>query len=122
MSATRLFWKDWLSVSSAKLTHIDNKLLPFVKKSLMIIKTHIDKRGGIIASCDSSIYNYGRDYYSYVWPRDGAYIIRPLIRLGHTEEAKKFYEFCRDVLTDDGYLMHKYQPDRSIGSTWHPLS
>ena len=121
MSATRLFWKDWLSVSSAKLTHIDNKLLPFVKKSLMIIKTHIDKRGGIIASCDSSIYNYGRDYYSYVWPRDGAYIIRPLIRLGHTEEAKKFYEFCRDVLTDDGYLMHKYQPDRSIGSTWHPL-
>ena len=21
----------------------------------------------------------------------------------------------------DGYLMHKYQPDRTIGSTWHPL-
>jgi GH15 family glucan-1,4-alpha-glucosidase len=21
----------------------------------------------------------------------------------------------------DGYLMHKYQPDRAIGSTWHPL-
>jgi GH15 family glucan-1,4-alpha-glucosidase len=21
----------------------------------------------------------------------------------------------------DGYMMHKYQPDRAIGSTWHPL-
>src|SRR6185369_4847885 len=74
-----------------------------------------------IASCDSSIYNFGRDYYSYVWPRDGAYAIWPLIRLGYYEEAKTFFEFCRDILTEDGYLMHKYQPDRSIGSTWHPL-
>jgi GH15 family glucan-1,4-alpha-glucosidase len=87
----------------------------------MVIKAHIDKRGGIIASCDSSIYNYGRDYYSYVWPRDGAYAIWPLIRLGFTEEPRKFFEFCRDILTPDGYLMHKYQPDRAIGSTWHPM-
>jgi GH15 family glucan-1,4-alpha-glucosidase len=82
---------------------------------------HADKRGGIIASGDSSIYNYGRDYYSYVWPRDGAYAIWPLIRLGYREEPKRFFEFCRDILTQDGYLMHKYQPDRAIGSTWHPL-
>jgi glucoamylase len=87
----------------------------------MIIKAHIDKRGGIIASCDSSIYNYGRDYYSYVWPRDGAYAIWPLIRLGYTDEPKKFFDFCRDILAPEGYLMHKYQPDRAIGSTWHPL-
>jgi GH15 family glucan-1,4-alpha-glucosidase len=92
-----------------------------VKKSLMVIKGHTDKRGGIIASCDSSIYNFGRDYYSYVWPRDGAYAMWPLIRLGYTEEPKRFFEFCRDILTPEGYLMHKYQPDRAIGSTWHPL-
>jgi GH15 family glucan-1,4-alpha-glucosidase len=29
--------------------------------------------------------------------------------------------FARDTLHKDGYLMHKYQPDRAIGSTWHPL-
>jgi GH15 family glucan-1,4-alpha-glucosidase len=45
----------------------------------------------------------------------------PLIRLGHTEEAKQFFEFARDTVHKDGYLMHKYQPDRAIGSTWHPL-
>ena len=81
----------------------------------------MDNRGGILASGDSSIFNYGRDYYCYVWPRDGAYALWPLIRMGFAKEAMKFFEFCRDTLHKDGYLLHKYQPDRSIGSTWHPL-
>lgn len=118
---TRRYWQDWLVIGADGLHTLDSQYLDLAKKSLMIIKAHTDKRGGIIASCDSSIYNFGRDYYSYVWPRDGAYAIWPLIRLGYREEPKKFFEFCRDILTPAGYLMHKYQPDRSIGSTWHPL-
>ena len=118
---TRHWWHRWLSVGSNKLHSLEPDLLPIVKKSLMIIKAHTDKRGGILASGDSSIFNYGRDYYCYVWPRDGAYAIWPLIRLGYKEEPKKFFEFCRDTISKDGYLMHKYQPDRAIGSTWHPL-
>ena len=121
LSNTRQYWHNWLSIGSNRLHEVSKEYLEATKKSLMIIKAHIDKRGGIIASCDSSIYNYGRDYYSYVWPRDGAYAIWPLIRLGFTDEAKKFFEFCRDIITNDGYLMHKYQPDRAIGSTWHPM-
>lgn len=121
LDSTRQYWHQWLSIAANSLHTVNKSYLEVTKKSLMVIKAHIDKRGGIIASCDSSIYNYGRDYYSYVWPRDGAYAIWPLIRLGYTEEPKKFFEFCRDILTPEGYLMHKYQPDRAIGSTWHPL-
>jgi len=121
LAGTRRYWHEWLATSSNRLHLIDKKYLDSTKKSLMIIKSHIDKRGGVIASCDSSIYNYGRDYYSYVWPRDGAFVVWPLIRLGYTDEPKRFFEFCRDILTPEGYLMHKYQPDRAIGSTWHPL-
>lgn len=121
LHSTRRYWQEWLAIGANSLHAIDTPYLSITKKSLMLIKAHIDKRGGIIASCDSSIYNYGRDYYSYVWPRDGAYAIWPLIRLGYTEEPKKFFEFCRDILAPGGYLMHKYQPDRAIGSTWHPL-
>lgn len=121
LESTKEYWHEWLGLSANQLHAVDAKYLDIAKKSLMMIKAHIDKRGGIIASCDSSIYNYGRDYYSYVWPRDGAYAIWPLIRMGMTAEAQKFFEFCRDILTEDGYLMHKYQPDRAIGSTWHPL-
>lgn len=118
---TRQYWREWLAIGANSLHAIDRKYLDIVKKSLMVIKVHTDKRGGIIASCDSSIYNFGRDYYSYVWPRDGAYAMWPLIRLGYREEPRRFFSFCRDILTRDGYLMHKYQPDRAIGSTWHPL-
>lgn len=114
-------WSRWFALSSDKLRDVKDEHKTAIKKSLMIIKAHTDKRGGIIASCDSSIYNYGRDYYSYVWPRDAAYAVWPLIRLGHYEEARNLFEFCRDILNKDGYLMHKYQPDRAIGSTWHPL-
>ena len=90
LESTKAYWNDWLSIGTTSLTGISERDLAETKKSLMIIKAHIDKRGGIIASCDSSIYNYGRDYYSYVWPRDGAYAIWPLIRLGYKEEAQRF--------------------------------
>lgn len=118
---TRQYWQTWLATAAGQLRALDEQYVTMIKKSLMVIKAHCDKRGGIVASCDSSIYNFGRDYYSYVWPRDGAYAIWPLIRLGYREEPRKLFEFCRDILTTDGYLMHKYQPDRAIGSTWHPL-
>ncbi len=121
LNKTRNHWREWMAVSDEATAIMSPEERVAVKKSLMIIKAHTDRRGGIIASCDSSIYNYGRDYYSYVWPRDGAYVMWPLIRLGYTKEPKKFFEFCRDTMHPDGYAMHKYQPDKAIGSTWHPL-
>lgn len=121
LDITREHWRDWLAVGKDKLAKIDPQYLGLAKKSLLIVKAHIDNHGGIIASCDSSIYNYGKDYYSYVWPRDGALTMLPLIALGYTEEPKKFFEFCADTMHPSGYMMHKYQPDRAIGSTWHPL-
>lgn len=121
LKATITHWHDWLNVAEDKISNLPEEQYKSVKKSLMLIKAHTDEHGGIIASCDSSIYNYGRDYYSYVWPRDGAYAIWPLIKLGYTHEPKKFFDFCKSIIHKDGYLMHKYQPDRAIGSTWHPL-
>ncbi len=121
LESNKRYWERWLSTGAERLSHVSQEHKAMVNKSLMVIKVHTDDRGGIIASCDSSIYNYGRDYYSYVWPRDGAYAIWPLIRLGYTEEPKAFFRFCNDIMTESGYLMHKYQPDRAIGSTWHPL-
>jgi len=115
------YWREWLKTADPHLAKMETEHRVAIHKSLMVIKAHTDKRGGVIASCDSSIYNFGRDYYSYVWPRDGAYAMWPLIRLGFAEEPRRFFSFCRDIIHPDGYLMHKYQPDRAIGSTWHPL-
>lgn len=121
LETTREYWHNWLATASPKLAKVDPRYLTLAKKSLLVVKAHIDRHGGIIASCDSSIYNYGRDYYSYVWPRDGALTMLTLIDLGYQDEAKRFFKFCADTMHPGGYMMHKYQPDRAIGSTWHPL-
>lgn len=121
LEKTRTYWRKWLKTAENTLQTLPEEYQSIIRRSLFTIKAHADRRGGVIASCDSSIYNYGRDYYSYVWPRDGAYAMWPLIRLGYTEEPRKFFEFCRGIMNPDGYMMHKYQPDKAIGSTWHPL-
>jgi glucoamylase len=121
LETTRRSWKDWLSRADSSFERTEDKYRQLTKKSLMLVKAHQDRHGGLIASSDSSIYNYGRDYYNYVWPRDGAYALMPLIKLGYKDEPKKFFQFCIDTMNPDGYMMHKYQPDRSVGSTWHPL-
>jgi GH15 family glucan-1,4-alpha-glucosidase len=121
LQLTRDYWQSWLAPSQARLATVPDEYRTLAQKSLLIIKAHCDERGSILASGDSSIFNFGRDYYCYCWPRDAAYALWPMIRLGQFEEAKKFFSFARDIMHRDGYLMHKYQPDRAIGSTWHPL-
>jgi GH15 family glucan-1,4-alpha-glucosidase len=114
----RHHWQQWLASSKVEIPDQHRRSL---QHSLLVIKAHCDERGSVLASGDSSIFNYGRDYYCYCWPRDAVYALWPLIRLGHFSEAKKFFDFARATMHPDGYLMHKYQPDRAIGSTWHPL-
>ncbi len=121
----REYWRAWFAQSEEKSNELGGPLpetyRDAVRQSLLVIRAHCDMRGSVLASGDSSIFNFGRDYYCYCWPRDAAYAIWPLIRLGHFEEARAFFDFMRDVRHRDGYLMHKFQPDRAIGSTWHPL-
>lgn len=121
LNAVRKYWQDWLEPAQKALEQFGAGEQRIIRKSLLIIKAHCDERGSILASGDSSIFNYGRDYYCYCWPRDAAYAVWPLMRLGLFEEARRFFDFAHDTMHRDGYLMHKYQPDRAIGSTWHPL-
>jgi hypothetical protein len=34
--------------------------------------------------------------------------------------ARSFYTFCQHSITADGYFYHKYNPDGSPASSWHP--
>ncbi len=121
LESVRESFREWLKPAVPRLASIEEPYKTSILKSLLVIKAHCDVRGSVLASGDSSIFNYGRDYYCYCWPRDAAYVLWPLIRLGIYEEARRFFKFARDVQHKDGYLMHKYQPDRAIGSTWHPM-
>ena len=60
-----------------------------------------------------------RDTYSYVWPRDGALVSSALMHAGHAGAPARFLGFCSRVVSPNGYLRHKYNPDGSLASTWH---
>lgn len=120
LQASAIWWHEWIE----PVRHVSEKLPPQHRRlfihSALVIKAHTDKRGAVIASTDTSMLNYSRDAYAYCWPRDGAYALWPLIRLGYVSEPRRFFEFCRRGLHSNGYLMHKYQADGALGSSWHP--
>jgi len=117
---TAQWWHEWLEPAIRIAEKIAPEFQDSFIESIMIVKSQIDKRGAVIASTDTTLLNYSRDAYGYCWPRDGAYALWPLIRIGYTEEALNFFDFCRDGLHPNGYLMHKYRADGALGSSWHP--
>jgi len=120
LHATANWWQKWLQPALKAAENVPEAHQDLFIKSLMTMKSQIDKHGAIIASTDSTMLNYSKDAYAYSWPRDGAYTIWPLIRMGYYDEAYRFFEFCKRGLHPSGYLMHKYRADGALGSSWHP--
>ncbi|MEO7904461.1 MAG: glycoside hydrolase family 15 protein, partial [Candidatus Saccharimonadales bacterium] len=117
---TANWWHTWLEPAAQVSEKLDPAHQENFLRSVMIIKSQIDKRGAVMASTDSTMLNYWRDAYAYSWPRDGAYVLWPFIRMGYEDEPRRFFEFCRRGLHPGGYLMHKYRADCALGSSWHP--
>lgn len=117
---TALWWQEWLRPTIDAAKRLPKEYQDRFIESVMIIKSQIDKRGAVIASTDSTLLNYSKDGYAYCWPRDGANVVWPLIRLGYYQEAYRFFEFCQRALHPSGYVMHKYRADGALGSSWHP--
>src|SRR5438270_223149 len=92
------------------------------KRSTLVIRTQVDNRGAIIAANDSDVLRFNRDTYSYLWPRDGALVADSLDLAGYGEVTRRFFFLCGDLMTREGYLLHKYNPDGSLGSSWHAWS
>ncbi|MFC1713333.1 glycoside hydrolase family 15 protein [Candidatus Poribacteria bacterium] len=125
MDRTASYWKAWLSKglrNSGRVIEADGVLpeevLSLYKKSLLILRTQIDNEGAIIAA--NELHVEGTDDYSYMWPRDGAMVAYALDEAGYAELTRRFFEFCANVITSEGFFLHKYNPDRSAGSSWLP--
>lgn len=118
---TRTYWTVW---SDQDHRHLDEMLSEscrgLFRRSIATVRAHADNRGGLIASTDFDITRFARDTYDYVWPRDGALAMNALDRTDHEEVTRRFFQFCREALTEQGYLLHKYNPDGTVGSSWHP--
>ena len=117
---TAQWWHTWLQPALKLIDRVPKDHRSLFLRSVMIMKSQMDKRGAIIASTDSTMLNYSRDAYAYSWPRDGGHVLWPFIRMGYKDEPYRFFEFCRRGMHPSGYLMHKYRADGALGSSWHP--
>ena len=120
LQRTRDYWRLWVNESSLPATDLPDGVVALYARSLLILRTQIDHGGAIIAANDSDILSFARDTYAYCWPRDGALVAHALDLAGHPQPALKFYEFCADRLTEQGYLLHKYTAEGDLGSSWQP--
>ena len=59
-----------------------------------------------------------------MWPRDAAFAAYALDLGGYMGPAMNFFNLCLDISSrgkeSKGYFLHKYHPDGSLGSSWHP--
>ena len=89
-------------------------------RSVGVVRTQIDNGGAVIAGNDSTHMKYLKDNYCYLWHRDAALTINALDSLGYTTLSEKFFRQCADLLEPDGYFLHKYNSNGTLGSSWHP--
>ncbi|HSX14238.1 MAG TPA: glycoside hydrolase family 15 protein [Chlamydiales bacterium] len=115
---THDFWKFWMTKEACKKHQLSDKIFSFYRRSLGICKTQMNAFGSIIASNDSDAIHFNQDTYSYMWPRDGAFIANAFDLAGY--EMHKFYQFCTKIVEKEGYFLHKYTPTGALASSWLP--
>ncbi|MEA3546379.1 MAG: glycoside hydrolase family 15 protein [Thermodesulfobacteriota bacterium] len=116
---TRDYWRLWANKEKDDLSGLPENIAALYRRSLLVIRTQIDNHGAILAANDYDIADFNHDTYSYMWPRDGALVASALIDAGYSEISRRFFRFCHQAITREGYLLHKYNPDGSLASSWH---
>jgi glucoamylase len=117
---TAAFWRLWLRVHLPDMEGIAQPVRDEYVRSLLTLRTQIDNGGAIIAANDSDISSDVRDTYSYMWSRDGSLVSHALNKAGYLDMPRAFFQFCDQVHSREGYMLHKYNPDGSLASSWLP--
>ena len=120
INRTADYWHLWLRKENPPLTYLPETVQGLYNRSLLILHTQFDWQGGIIAGNDSDVIAYNRDTYSYIWPRDAALVANAMDLAGYPMAPQRFYDFAARVIEKEGYLLHKYNPDGTLASSWHP--
>ncbi|MDH4227166.1 MAG: glycoside hydrolase family 15 protein [Deltaproteobacteria bacterium] len=113
------YWRAWANKAARSFADLPPAVVDIYKRSLLVLRTQIDNKGAIIAANDSDIVRFGRDTYSYMWGRDGAFVAAALAKAGHTHLCMKYFNFCAGIISEEGYLYQHYNPDGSLASNWH---
>jgi oligosaccharide amylase len=119
LTQTENYWRAWVNKNEVHFDHLSPEIIDLYKRSLLIARTQIDNGGAIIAANDSDVTERATDHYSYLWPRDGAFVAHAFDLAGYPNLTRAFFDLCRRIVHRDGYFLQKYAPDGAVGSGWH---
>ena len=114
------YWGVWVRQGGREFDGLSPAVVRLYQQSLLILRTHLNHNGAVLAANDSDILRFARDTYSYMWPRDAALVIHALDLAGYGEAARRFFRLCGEIIQERGFFLHKYNPDGTLGSSWHP--
>jgi glucoamylase len=120
LARTGSHWYTWVNKPDTDLMDLPEEIVDLYRRSLLIVATQCDRNGAVLAANDSDIQWGHNDHYSYVWARDAVFVCDAMDRAGFPEIAKRFLRFANEIIRDDGYFLHKYNPDGSPAPLWHP--
>ncbi len=116
---TENYWRVWVNKNDTDLDPLPRSLVQHFKRSVLIIHTQIDNGGAILAANDWDVTLRATDHYSYLWPRDGAFVAHSLDLSGFSHLTRKFFDLCGQIVHPDGYFLQKYNADGTVASGWH---
>ena len=121
MAKVEQYGHSWVNKEKYDFFDLPAKVTDLFKHSLLIIRSQIDNDGAIIAANDSDILErFNMDSYSYMWPRDSAFIAMSLDMTRYSGIVHTFFEYCKDLISEHGYFLQKYNPTGTLASGWMP--
>ena len=106
---TVIWWRKWLTPAFRLSERLQPRYRQDFIHDVSNIRLQQDQTGAIITDRQTAYCN----------PRDAAYALWPLIRLGYYDEPLRFFSFCRSILDENGCLLSRYAADGSIGASAH---
>lgn len=116
---TENYWRVWVNKNDPDLSELPDNIAKLHKRSLLIVRTQTDNHGAILAANDWDVTERATDHYSYLWPRDGAFVANALDLAGFSHLTRKFFRLCGNIVHPNGYFLQKYNADGTVGSGWH---
>lgn len=120
LKRTADYWNVWVRQGGRDFDGLPAPIVRLYQQSLLILRTHLNYNGSVLAANDSDILRFARDTYCYMWPRDAALVIYALDLAGYGEAARRWFRLCSEIIQERGFFLHKYNPDGTLGSSWHP--
>lgn len=116
---TEMCWRGFIGETSCNLEKLDKHIQEQFKRSVLVVRGQTNDNGAITAANDSTNLEFNEDKYGYVWPRDAALVAAVMSNAGYPDLVEPFFDFAEEAIEEEGYLLHKYNPDGSLGSSWH---